>query len=173
MDAAAVAASIPSFSMSESAFPLLPSLAPPPGELPRRAADVAEGKLSQRALFCRKTAEAAKGRPYGGEEIPMDRRGDLRSPLPRSPRRGDLRSPLPRSPRRGDLRSPLQSLLLEEESALPLPVAEEGSTLFPQRSENTRINVSPKCFSGTARCEWHPPIPREAEAGGSRLSFLS
>ena len=160
MDAAAVAASIPSFSMSESAFPLLPSLAPPPGELPRRAADVAEGKLSQRALFCRKTAEAAKGRPYGGEEIPMDRRGDLRSPLPRSPRRGDLRSPL-------------QSLLLEEESALPLPVAEEGSTLFPQRSENTRINVSPKCFSGTARCEWHPPIPREAEAGGSRLSFLS
>ena len=100
----------------------------------------------------RKTAEAAKGRPYGGEELPMDRRGDLRSPLPRSPRRGDLRSPL-------------QSLLLEEKSALPLPVTEEGSTLFPQRSENTRISVNPKCFSGTARREWHPPIPREADAG--------
>ena len=134
------------------AFSLRPSLAPPPGELPRRPADVAEGVLSQRALSCRKTAEAAKGRPYGEEEIPMNRRGDLRSPLPRSPRRGDLRSPL-------------QSLLLEEESALPLPVTEEGSTLFPQRSENTRISVNPKCFSGTARCEWHPPIPRDADAG--------
>ena len=36
-------------------------------------------------------------------------------------------------------------------SVLPLPVAEEGSALFPQRSENTRISVSPKCFPGTAR----------------------
>ena len=36
-------------------------------------------------------------------------------------------------------------------SALPLPVADAGRALFPQRSKNARISVSPKHFSGTAR----------------------
>ena len=36
-------------------------------------------------------------------------------------------------------------------SAIALPGAEEAMVLFPQRSENTRISVSPMCFPGTAR----------------------
>ena len=37
------------------------------------------------------------------------------------------------------------------ESACPPPAADTGQALFPQRSKNQRISVSPNGFSGTAR----------------------
>ena len=52
----------------------------------------------------------------------------------------------------------------EGTSARPLPVAEKGRALVPQRSKNRRASVSPNGFSGTARWEnpsfcaiKHPP----------------
>ncbi|MBR4473595.1 MAG: hypothetical protein IKS55_08140, partial [Oscillospiraceae bacterium] len=43
------------------------------------------------------------------------------------------------------------SLAAKWNRATPLPEAEEGDARLPQRSKNTRISVSPQCFSGTAR----------------------
>ena len=47
-------------------------------------------------------------------------------------------------------------------SGLSLPMADEDRPKIPQRSKNTRISVSPKCFSGTARWTFCPAKCRRA-----------
>ena len=79
-----------------------------------------------------------KSKRKNGAHFPAKRPGAAWFPGadPQSAVIGAARSWL--SPRRG-------------KSAIALPGAEEAMVLFPQRSENTRISVSPMCFPGTAR----------------------